>query len=670
MGRISRPGNIQAEGGRLGGGSRNRWSFLPRAVATASLVLATGVTSAAAQEPAQVMKSPRISSVHVDWNAVAADVTALGAFKPDGGREATPAADVMASLNRTTGEHFARIAESPVPVLLPFDTAAFLRDRALIAHAPQAPGATASLRLGGYLSGFSAVPFFYPGPGGYDAVIAARAQDMPDLGIAYPEPIYVHVGGSALLYDLDEPVGMIGWPVTGLDDIPGIRRIYVENYVRYTFVRFGVPYVVAVDCFDGGARFGKIACRDADKVAVRLIKSLRIVGGTPRHEADATTIDTLDRPSELSTVFTYHSPGDLIPGTGFKGKAGSVDRTVYSRIRFPLADAPAFANSQSFMSWGDCDGTGRYGAGMRDGFAAYRCRVGGDTLIADEGAAENYSYPWRDNFCETRDFSVGQCPGGFGHQGQDIRPTSCRRAPGANRCEPYLHDAVAVRDGMVLRAPNQQSILIVVNAPNERIRFRYLHMLPRQLDADGFFSGRLVREGEVIGKVGNFYKHERGTSYHLHFDVQVPTRNGWVFVNPYMTLVAAYERLIRGRGQEIEQINEQAIKQDAGPDAKPESRPDKKPAIGEAIPTASATVKGLLPQPAQTPRAPLVRAIAAAKPTETPLESAPATSTDSGTSEDARTRPLEDPLTADAPADTRSSDRGPGDPKHGAGAGK
>jgi hypothetical protein len=33
--------------------------------------------------------------------------------------------------------------------------------------------------------------------------------------------------------------------------------------------------------------------------------------------------------------------------------------------------------------------------------------------------------------------------------------------------------------------------------------------------------------------------------------MQVPTRLGWVFVNPYMTLVLAYERLIGARGTEI-----------------------------------------------------------------------------------------------------------------------
>jgi hypothetical protein len=64
-------------------------------------------------------------------------------------------------------------------------------------------------------------------------------------------------------------------------------------------------------------------------------------------------------------------------------------------------------------------------------------------------------------------------------------------------------------------------------------------------------SGRRVHEGEVIGEGSNFSMKEAGTSYHLHFDIQVPTRHGWVFVNPYMTLVTAYERLIGERGTEL-----------------------------------------------------------------------------------------------------------------------
>jgi len=29
------------------------------------------------------------------------------------------------------------------------------------------------------------------------------------------------------------------------------------------------------------------------------------------------------------------------------------------------------------------------------------------------------------------------------------------------------------------------------------------------------------------------------------------TRDGWIWVNPYTTLIASYERLIRSRGREI-----------------------------------------------------------------------------------------------------------------------
>jgi len=393
---------------------------------------------------------------------------------------------------------------------------------------------------------------------------------------------------------------MVGWPVHGLDEFPGIRRMFLENYVRYTFVRYGAPYVVAIECSDGRLRFRKMSCRDADKVAIRFLKSLRIAGGTPQTQPEAIAADTIDRPAEPSTVFTYYSPGDILPGTGFRRKGGVADHTVYSKIRFPLADAPAFANSQSFMNWGDCDATGRSGAGVLDGVRTYRCRVNGQRLVLDESAPDNYSYPWRDNFCEHRYFYVGQCPAGLGHQGQDIRPAFCKqRMQGANRCEPYLHDVVAVRDGAVLRAPTQEALYIVVNAPNEHIRFRYLHMFPRQFNAAGMVSGRLVHEGEVIGKVGNFFRRERATTYHLHFDMQVPTKYGWVFVNPYMTLVTAYERLIRGRGQEI-----------------------KEPDVREDIPTVS------IPEKPLPTAAPAAVPIPVAKPTETAIKSPAAAVTD------------------------------------------
>jgi hypothetical protein len=76
-------------------------------------------------------------------------------------------------------------------------------------------------------------------------------------------------------------------------------------------------------------------------------------------------------------------------------------------------------------------------------------------------------------------------------------------------------------------------------------------MNPKFMDADGLLNGRQVSEGEIIGQVATWGDFPSGTSYHLHFNIQVFTTVGWVWVNPYMTLVAAYERLIGGRGTEI-----------------------------------------------------------------------------------------------------------------------
>ncbi len=229
--------------------------------------------------------------------------------------------------------------------------------------------------------------------------------------------------------------------------------------------------------------------------------------------------DLLARPAAASPTFTYYGPGRLIPGTGYRGNSGRSDYTVYSNIRFPLAEAPAFANTQYYAH--------RVAGGVR-------------------------AYPWRDNFCESRSFFLSQCPGGMGHQGQDIGAGGCNAASlGDDRCSPHQNDVVAVRDGTILRASGQEAVWLIVNTPTEHIRFRYLHMRPKLLDADRVLSGRVVNAGETIGQVGNFSGHENGTSYHLHFDIQVPTRTGWIYVNPYMTLVAAYERLIGGRGAEL-----------------------------------------------------------------------------------------------------------------------
>jgi hypothetical protein len=490
-------------------------SFLP------GLLLALiGAGSAQAE-----MKQPRMSFAQVDWSAAVASLAEIDALRPSAtatkyrrflGSANSRTAPALARLNTVMSQRLAGLANSPVPVLLPFDTNALLRD--------QSAGIAGDER---YFAGFHAAKFFYPGPAGYDAAFAIRTADVAELSdIKFPEPIQVQISGSALLYELDPPITANGLPVPTLEEeFPGIRRLMLEHHLRYTFVRFGVPYVISITCFDAGvSRFKMPTCRAAERVALRFLRALNVVGGMP-HTLRAARPLPIEQPDKLSDSFTYYGPGQILSGTGFGGNSGRTDYTVYSQIRFPLADAPAYANTEMYRS---------------------RIRTRGSDPDAEPGQA----YPWRDNFCERRGFPVGQCPAGIGHQGQDLRPAPCKPQPGLERCE-RQEDIVAVRGGVILRSPKQEAAYLFVNSANEHIRFRYLHMNPRKMDADNLLSGRRVHEGEVIGEVGNYSMKENGTSYHLHFDIQVPTKDGWVFVNPYMTLVAAYERLIGARGVEL-----------------------------------------------------------------------------------------------------------------------
>ncbi len=490
--------------------------------------------------PAEEMASPRVSFAQVDWDAAAAAL-------PD--RAAGAAAAAFAKLNAASGLRFKDIGKSSVPVLLPFDVAGYAKALAAAAAktpAEQPPSADSFMQ-----AGFHASNFLLAGPAGYDAAFSLNADDVPSLDISYSKPIYLLFSGFDLVYDLGGPPLPDGEPVKELQaDFPGIRRTILESYVRYSFTRYGVTYVAAIYCIDGPTR-RYLSCRSADRVVQRFLRALKLAGGAPQpaHSVPAVVID---RPQQKSPEFTYHSPGDLIPGSGpSKSGVGRADYTVYTRLRFPIKQAPDFANSQSFNSWGNCDFTGRSrSVAQKD--ATYSCRVNDRTLVFDEAAPRNYSYPWRDNFCEHRHYFVGQCPGGHGHQGQDIRPSRCTLYnSGADRCQPYQHDVVAVRDGMILRARRWEAVYLYVNTANAHMRVRYMHMNPRLLDAAGIVSGMTVREGEAIGKVGNFNRHEHGTTYHLHFDMQVPTRIGYLFVNPYMTLVASYEHLIGARGTEL-----------------------------------------------------------------------------------------------------------------------
>ena len=423
------------------------------------------------------MKPPRVSAVTVDWPAVRralADFSALGTKQ-----------DAVERLNDATRSIFPNIGTSPIPVLLPFDTASFLSDAATGAAADKSK----------YLSGFSTANFFFfPGPAGYDASLTLQPPGSSSLDVSFRKRIDVQISGSSVIYDLDGAAPPGESPVAELDSqFPGIRRLTLEDHLHYTFVRFGVPYVVTIMCH-------RMKCRNADKIAIPILKALAIVGGksqpTEMQKPSAPAPQTIDRPEKTSADFTYYAPGDILPGTGMHGASGRADATVFAKIRFPMAQAPAYVNSQTFMNWGDCDFTGRVALGGSGKDAAYRCRVNSIPLVRDE--SKNYAYPWRDNFCEHRYFAVSQCPAGLGHQGEDIRPGSCK-LPNAQaaRCAPYQDSIVAVRDGMVLRAPGDEALYLVVNAPGEHIRLRYLHMNPALLDAAGMVSGRTLSDGDA-----------------------------------------------------------------------------------------------------------------------------------------------------------------------------
>jgi hypothetical protein len=331
----------------------------------------------------------------------------------------------------------------------------------------------------------------------------------------------VQITGSLLTYDIADPQGGKGEPVKSLAaQYPDLRRFIREGYVRYAFTRFGVPYVVSIQCLDSAPKARRLACREAYPVAERFLKALHVAGGLPARQRNDIPSQAADRPSERSADFTYRPPGDIIAGTGYHRQSGRADFNAYSQIRFPL-EAPAFVHSQKRRS-------------------------------SDKLDLPNSEYPWRDNFCEARSFSVGQCANGYGHQGEDVRPGACPvRVEGGSGCDPKQQPVFAVRDGVVIRSLKQQAATLQINTRTEHIRFRYMHMNPSAMDADGLVNGRQVAEGEKIGVVSNYLDHPNGTSRHLHFDVQVFTRDGWIWVSPYVTLVSAYERLIHGRGREI-----------------------------------------------------------------------------------------------------------------------
>src|SRR5512132_298692 len=328
-------------------------------------LLAAGLTGGAAEE----FRTPSITAVRVEWRAgvdqlrteigtrpaIASRFTFAGQRRvPAWDPRATPA---LVQLNAINASLFAGIGRSPVPVLLPFDTAGYLED--------QSDGT--ALPLSRYQADFSRADLFHAGQAGYDAVFSLQ----PSAGGSrtFAKPVEVQITGSILIYDLADPLGGRGEPVKVLAaQFPDMRRFIREGYVRYAFTRFGVPYVVSIQCLDSAPRARRLACREAYPIAERFLKALRIAGGQPAQPRHDISSEIAERPTAVSPDFTFYPGGDIIARSSVRRRGGRADFAAYSQIRFPLEKAPAAIRSQSL---------GRKNSEVGRGV-----------------------YPWRDNFCE------------------------------------------------------------------------------------------------------------------------------------------------------------------------------------------------------------------------------------------------------------------------------
>ena len=234
--------------------------------------------------------------------------------------------------------------------------------------------------------------------------------------------------------------------------------------------------------------------------------------------------------------FTYSPPGQLVTGSGM----GRVDTNVYApNMRFPIENGPAFANSQV---WGH----------------------GGNSGTGGQCDKENFSYPWHDNYCEKRDWAMPLCPGGTGHQGQDIRAASCMKG---------VHPTVAAVDGTITSIG---SYSVYLTAP-DGTRYDYLHMQDVAVK-----EGQKVNRGDPMGKVSNQFGGDV-TTVHLHFNIHQNVAGvGAVYVPGYLSLVKSYETLMG------------LDPPDAGPDAAVAPR---KPPVSQAAPVTTPEPE---PAPADT----------------------------------------------------------------------
>ncbi|WP_292504434.1 M23 family metallopeptidase [Mesorhizobium sp.] len=207
--------------------------------------------------------------------------------------------------------------------------------------------------------------------------------------------------------------------------------------------------------------------------------------------------------AQQNTDLSYFAPGSILPAHARGVQSREVSATDWT---FPLQ------------------------VGSVTGLHAYI----GTQLSAYHGLSWNndpklFRYPHRDNQCEPRKWKVRPCPSGKGHQGVDIR---------ANDNSNRKWNVVAVEDGVVTSVTKNTTVAI----RNGTRTVRYLHMDRQSIAQAGIVKGKVVRKGDVLGKVSNIMEGTASTSLHLHFDAHTSVAAEGHFYHVYPSLIAAYRR--------------------------------------------------------------------------------------------------------------------------------
>jgi murein DD-endopeptidase MepM/ murein hydrolase activator NlpD len=186
--------------------------------------------------------------------------------------------------------------------------------------------------------------------------------------------------------------------------------------------------------------------------------------------------------------------------------AGRNDRTIYlPDILFPLAVGPENASLQAYAN----------------------SQI--HAVASPQSNPKNFAYPWRDTYCEERQWSMPLCPGKTGHQGVDIR---------ASGPENKTFVAVAMDDAIVTSITKNTTVILRA----KDYSCRYLHMDFDSIQAAGVQVGKQVKRGQPIGKVSNIMGQTPSTSIHLHFDCHKVINGTNVHLPVYSSLVHAYRK--------------------------------------------------------------------------------------------------------------------------------